>query len=464
MGRAQNRLASAISAALVRASIGADSSILLGLSGGADSVALLDVLLELRSELGFTLAAAHLNHQIRAAEAERDEAFVRELCRRLDVSLIVQRADGLDLAAGNLEERARDARHAFLERAAYTCGANYIALAHHADDQAETVLMRLLRGAGVAGLAAMAERGPGRIIRPMLAVPRGEILNYVGERRLEFVEDSSNASLSILRNRIRHELLPMLERDYVPGISRRLTELGGEMRALDDLAATLAERELESLTLAPGMIDAARLAEVPEALINPVLRGFIARTAANLRRFDRVHIDMLRRLALEGGPSAAIELPGGWRAERDYQALKLARRIARPTGRYTIALALDGDTRIDIARLMISASQKPADSVATPTSLREAVFDAEQVVRGGLIARSFRDGDRIAPLGIEGHRKLKEVYIDRKMPRAKRAAWPIVMLGGEIAWVPGVVRARVALVTRATESVIRLEAREMLEN
>jgi tRNA(Ile)-lysidine synthase len=464
MGRAQNRLASAISAALVRASIGADSSILLGLSGGADSVALLDVLLELRSELGFTLAAAHLNHQIRAAEAERDEAFVRELCRRLHVSLIVQRADGLDLAAGNLEERARDARHAFLERAAYTCGANYIALAHHADDQAETVLMRLLRGAGVAGLAAMAERGPGRIIRPMLAVPRGEILNYVGERRLEFVEDSSNASLSILRNRIRHELLPMLERDYVPGISRRLTELGGEMRALDDLATTLAERELESLTLAPGMIDAARLAEVPEALINPLLRGFIARTAANLRRFDRVHIDMLRRLALEGGPSAAIELPGGWRAERDYQALKLARRIARPTGRYTIALALDGDTRIDIARLMISASQKPADSVAIPTSLREAVFDAEQVVRGGLIARSFRDGDRIAPLGIEGHRKLKEVYIDRKIPRAKRTAWPIVMLGGEIAWVPGVVRARVGLVTRATESVIRLEAREMLEN
>jgi tRNA(Ile)-lysidine synthase len=464
MARRDHNLGSMVSAALERAGVGADSSILLGLSGGADSVALLHVLLELLSRFGFKLAAAHLNHQIRGAEAGRDEAFVRELCRRLDVELIVEHADSLDVAAGDLEERAREARNAFLERAADARGSNLIALAHHADDQAETVLMRMLRGAGVAGLGAMAERGPGRIIRPMLQVSHEEILDYVRERRLEFVEDSSNASRSILRNRIRHELIPMLESEYAPGLARRLAELGGEMQTLDAFVATLAARELDRLMLAPGVLDASRLSTVPEALRNPLLRQFIARTASSLRRFDRSHIDALRYLALEAAPSATLDLPGGWRAEREYQALKLGRRTSRRMDVYRIPLSLDGDTRIDAADLVISASRKVADSVAMPASLHEAVFDAAAVGTGGLVARNFRIGDRIAPLGFEGHRKVKEVYIDRKIPRAKRSGWPIVMLGDEIAWIPGVARARVGLVKRATESVIRLEAREMLEN
>jgi tRNA(Ile)-lysidine synthase len=460
----ENRLVKAVSAALARAGIRPDSSILLGLSGGADSVALLHVLLEFQSQDGFKLAAAHLNHRIRAAEADRDEAFVRELCRRLDIELIVEHATTLDLTAGNLEERARDVRRDFLDRAADARGANFIALAHHADDQAETVLMRMLRGAGVSGLAAMAASGPGRILRPMLQVTREEIQDYIRDLQLEFVEDSSNASRSILRNRIRHELLPMLEREYAPGVSGRLAELGDEMRALDDLVETLAVRELDALMLAPGMLDASRLASVPEALRNPVLRRFIAMTTGSLRRIERAHIDALLRLALEGGPSAVLDLPGGWRGECEYSVLKLVRRSLRRSDVYAIPLVLDGDTRIDAAGLVISASRKPADSVAMPDSLREAVFDKAAIGSGGLVARSFRAGDRIAPLGFEGHRKVKEVYIDRKMPRAKRAAWPIVMLGDEVAWIPGVARARVALITPGTESVIRLEAREMLAN
>jgi tRNA(Ile)-lysidine synthase len=460
----QNRLVETASAALERAGVGADSSILLGLSGGADSIALLHLLLELQPKFGFSFAAAHLNHRIRAAEADRDEAFVRALGDRLNVQLIVEHAEGLEVMAGNLEECAREVRLAFLERAADARGANFIALAHHADDQAETVLMRMLRGAGVAGLAAMAERGPGRIIRPMLSMPRYEIVNYVRERRLEFVEDSSNASRSMLRNRVRHELIPMLEREYAPGISRRLGELGGEMRSLDGLVSQLAEQELKRLTLAPGVIAASRLAGIPETLADRVIRAFIARTMGSLRRFDRAHIEACRRLALEGGPSAVIDLPGGWRAEREYSALKLVRRSSRPRDAYSIPIVLSGDTRIDAASLVISASRKPADFAAMPASLHEAVFDSAALGSGALVARSFRHGDRVAPIGIEGHRKVKEVYIDRKIPRAKRAAWPIVMLGDEIAWVPGVARARVGLVTRASESVIRLEAREMLEN
>ena len=211
---AEKKLIHAIEAALSRTGVSRGSSILVGFSGGADSIALTCALLDLRERLGFRLVAAHLNHRIRGAESDRDAEFVRSMCARLGIELIIERADGLDASISNLEERARDARREFLLRIADRVQADFVALGHHRDDQAETVLMRLMRGAGAAGMAAMAERGPGRLIRPMLSISRAEIREYLDARAIPFVEDSSNSSRDILRNRIRAELLPTLERDY----------------------------------------------------------------------------------------------------------------------------------------------------------------------------------------------------------------------------------------------------------
>src|SRR6266446_2367323 len=198
-------------------------SILIALSGGPDSVALLHVLRELAPRFGLRLAAAHLNHRLRGAESDRDETFVRDLCSTLGVELAVEQSSGLDLAAPNLEERAREARYAFLAGAGAQLGASHIATAHHADDQAETVMLRLLRGAGAAGLGAMAETmtlAPTgvTILRPMLRVGRHEILRYLDSIGARFVSDSSNAHQGFLRNRVRMDLLPKLERDYAPGL------------------------------------------------------------------------------------------------------------------------------------------------------------------------------------------------------------------------------------------------------
>ena len=143
------------------------------------------------------------------------------------------------LRFANLEERAREVRREFLIRAAERVGADFVALGHHRDDQAETVLMRLMRGAGAAGMAAMAERGPGKLIRPMLSISRAEIREYLNARAIAFVEDSSNSSRDILRNRIRAELMPMLERDYAPGLGARLVEVADEMRSLDELVSAM---------------------------------------------------------------------------------------------------------------------------------------------------------------------------------------------------------------------------------
>jgi tRNA(Ile)-lysidine synthase len=457
----RHRIVSAVAAALERVGVSGGSTVMVALSGGADSVALLHVLLELQPYRCFNVAAAHLNHRIRGVEADRDEAFVCELCERLGVALICERAEGLTASTRNLEERARELRFAFFECAAETAGADFVALAHHRDDQAETVLMRLLRGAGAAGLAAMAESGPGRFIRPMLGVSRSEIHSFIDAGQIAFVEDSSNSSRTILRNRIRNELLPMLECDYAPGIADRLAQLGGEMRELDSLVSTLATRELDAMMAASDTLDVSRFSRLNPALQLGAARAFIARTTGSLRRVSRAHIEGIRRLAIAEGPSAAIDLPGGWRARREYELLKLERGGGRsiPATDVPIRLSLEGDTRLDDAGFIFSSLIGSDDAAAMPASLFEAVFDAAEVTTHGLVARRFRPGDRIAPLGIQGHRKVKDVFIDYKLPRERRVTWPLLTLGEQIVWIPGMVRARAALVAPSTEIVVRVNAK-----
>ena len=224
------------------------------------------------------------------------------MCARSGIDLIVERTTGLSADTPNLEECARDARHAFLNAVAERIGADYIALAHQADDQAETVMMRLLRGTGAAGLAAMAQRGPGRIIRPMLDVTRDEVMAYLESIGEKFVNDSSNQSSAILRNRVRAELMPMLERNYAPGLRGRLVQLAAEMRALDDFIGTAARRELEVSASGDGL-DLARFAALHPALQAELIRQYIKNASGSLRRIERAHIDAVRNLCSRVHPT-----------------------------------------------------------------------------------------------------------------------------------------------------------------
>ncbi|MGC1190838.1 MAG: tRNA lysidine(34) synthetase TilS [Candidatus Binatus sp.] len=456
---AEKKIVGAIEAALLRVGVRPGSSLLIGLSGGADSVALTAVLVELRERLRLRITAAHLNHRIRAAESDRDEAFVRAMCARLGIELIVERADGLATVA-NLEERARDARREFLLRVADQVQADFVALGHHRDDQAETVLMRLMRGAGAPGMAAMAERGPGRLIRPMLAVSRAEIREYLDARAIPFVEDSSNASRDILRNRIRADLLPMLEREYAPGFSGRLVELAGEMRALDDLVTAIAARELDAMRIGGDALDVSGFSAQNRAVRAVVIRVFLAERMGSLRKISRAHVESVLHLMLDGGPSDSIDLPGGWRAAREYNLLRLLDARARKaiSADFSVPIALDGITIVEAAGFKFEASTIPAADATMPDTLSVAMFDAAKIADAGLVARSFRKGDRIHPVGMHGTRKVHDVFVDRKLPRASRERFPVVTLGDAIAWLPGLARADCALVTNATETVLRVEA------
>ncbi len=478
MGRdAEKTVVGAIEAALARAGVRRDASILVGLSGGADSVALTCALLELRESLGLRIAAAHLNHRIRGDESDRDEAFVRAMCARLGVELIVERAEGLDpsISGANLEERAREVRRDFLGRVADRLGAGLVAIGHHRDDQAETVLMRLMRGAGAAGMAAMAERGPGRLIRPMLSISRADIRGYLDARAIPFVEDSTNLSRDILRNRIRAELLPMLEREYAPGFGGRLVEIAAEMRSLDDLVAAIAARELDAMRRRGGALDVSAFSAVNRAVQAVAIRLFLSERIGSLRKISRAHIEALRQLMLEGGPSDSIDLPGGWRAEREYNLIRLVHsRAERKAGAtvgaaagFSVAIAPDGITVVEAAGFKFEASMKSATVAAADASMPDssyslvAIFDAAKIADAGLVARNFMKGDRMHPMGMRGTRKVHDVFVDRKLPRARRERFPVVTVGGEIAWLPGLARADCALVTRTTETILRVEASEI---
>ena len=433
--------------------------ILVAVSGGADSVALLHALLAMRRKFHFELAAAHLNHGLRAAESDRDEAFVRALCASTGIVLTVECAQGLQKARSNLEARARAARHAFLRATAERIGADYIAVGHQADDQAETVMLRLLRGAGVTGLGAMAESGAGNIIRPLLPVRRSAILAYLHAIGAAFVEDSTNASLKHDRNRVRHRLIPLLEREYAPGLTGRLVELAAEMRRVDDLLGTLAQDCVPEYFNQDGSLDVHRWRRLHPAVGATLMRRYVAEVAGNLWGFERSHIEGLCALARSGPPNGRIVLPYGWLGRRRYGKLLLLRsdehKDVAPT--FEVALAVEGVTVVEAARTIFQSARLPRALAPMPHDTTEAVFDARSL-DAGLIARNFNPGDRITPLGVAGSRKVKDVFIEHKIPSDQRRRFPVVWLAGRVAWLPGLVRSNLALVTGQTTEIVRLTA------
>ncbi len=459
-GRALARVVDAVAAALARVPVRKDELILLGLSGGADSVALTHALRTVAHSLGFRLTAAHLNHRLRGTESDRDERFVRDMCCRLELELVVERANGLGLDTPNLEERARELRHSFLNGTADRLGASHIALAHHADDQAETVLMRLLRGAGMAGLGAMAEAGPGRLLRPLLGVSRAALLAYLEAISARFVTDSTNLSTMPLRNRVRNELLPILEREYAPGLRDRLAELSSEFRSVHDFLTSLARDELKARLEIGGALEIGGFEKLHPALAAMLIREFVHDRIGNLRRIERADVEAMRRLCVAGPPNGAFKLPGGWQMRREYQRVVVEHPRRRAPSAFAIELARDGETLVADACFAFRASTFEArPGIAMPARLCGALFDADRLDQR-LVVRNFVRGDRIRPLGMEGERKLTDVFIDKKLPRERRANWPLVVSGDEIIWIPALVRSGAALVTPATRTILRVKAKE----
>ena len=441
------------------------------LSGGADSVALLVVLRELAAEEGFALAgAAHLNHRLRGDGADADEAFCRGLAQELGVPFFSERVDIASLASAarlSIEHAAHAERHRFFERAAAALEASVVAVGHTKDDQAETFLLRLVRGAGPRGLGGMHPRS-GLVVRPLLDTSRADVRAFLNERGVRFCEDPTNADVAIPRNRIRHELLPLLERRFSPAIidvlDREAAIARDDAEFLDGVAAEAAQR---LVTLAPGRaeISIEALLSQPPAIARRVLRlAQQAATGGEFVGFEAAETVLAFAVSNKKGP---LDLPGH-RVGRRGSLLVLTKRVGRAgeSGHrdYSYTLEVPGAVEVPEASCAISAevgtlpANRAAEAGAGMSKDGDAAVIEAQVVRGPLAVRNRRPGDRLRPLGLNGRKKLQDLFVDKKVDRVERDAIPVVVdADGRIIWVPGHALAEEFRVTERTEAVVILK-------
>lgn len=425
-------------------------------SGGADSVALLRVLLELRGPLGAVLSVAHFNHKIRGAEADVDEQFVKNLAQQFELEFHSGSGEAPAYAREHrmsLETAARELRHNWFAKLVSDGRADKIATAHTQDDQAETVLMRILRGAGTRGLAAISpwqrQRG---LIRPLLTVTRQEVEAYLQGLKQPWREDSSNKDLRHARNQVRHELLPLLQRNYNPAIRQQLADLAEVARGeeeywqeqLTGLMARLvrsgkpsrsgrSNRQQETLAL-----DLAALQALPVAVQRRLLRGIGERFGVAL---EFKHVQELLLFARQGQTAKTLELPGGLVANRSLRELQVSHGAGvLAAAEYRYLLQVPGQVVVTELGTTIRAQVLTLSGDAELSRYNFGLLD-RALLAPELTIRNWRAGDRFFPAHTRSPKKVKELLqpgrLGQEVSPAERKSWPVIESAGEIVWMRG---------------------------
>ena len=476
--------------------------VVVGVSGGADSVCLLHVLAKWRKGLGINLHIAHLNHQLRGVESEADAKYVSHLAGSLGIPVTIDRQDVAAYRLGrnfSIEEAARELRYAFLARVAGEVGANRIAVGHTRDDQVETILMHILRGTGITGLCGLAPCSPmaydsqgmsvraedlsvgtGQrsnllVIRPLLDITREETASYCQEHQLDPRIDSSNVSLSFFRNRIRLQLLPQL-RQYNPSVDQallRLANIAKEGSAFIEQQASGLWDEVAKQENNAIYLDRKQIASLPIALQRQLLRTTVTRLAGDTRDIEASHIEAARSL-LNKPVGKRISLPHGIICQGGYDEIVIASEAWQsqlpscpfPPLPGEFHLKVPGKTVFPGWKVMASIVRERMASLSLPNTLSTS----EGTYRSNLVAdfdlhktgtelfvRQRRSGDRFQPLGMDMPKKLQEFMVDAKIPRSWREHIPIVCSPQQIIWVVGWRIDDRGKVTEASKEILHLE-------
>jgi tRNA(Ile)-lysidine synthase len=438
-----------------------DTRVLAAVSGGSDSVALACALRELDAARELQVVGlVHFNHQLRESAA-RDEAFVAALGDRLGWPVRTGRADVRARARRerrSVEDAAHAERYAFFESARRAAQADVVALGHTRDDQAETFLLRLLRGAGSRGLAGMHPR-TGAAVRPLIGCRRAELRAYLDEVGAAFVEDESNLDRAIPRNRVRAELLPLLSR-FNPAIVDLLADQADlareEWRCLDAAARELLDRTLLVREEAREL-DVSRFGAAPIAVQRLALWQALSEGAGG-RPVGFAHVEAAR--ALLDRPGGALDAPGQ-RLERIDARLVLRSGPAGEANLFRYPLSIPGEVRLAEAGLLVSAELGAASMARPPAAGRVGVVRRD-LCPGPLTVRNRRPGDRFQPIGLGGRKKLQDLFVDRKVPRTARDGVPIVVDEADrIVWVAGHGIDAAFRVTDASQAVLILQVRDL---
>lgn len=459
-------------------------------SGGADSVALLRILERIHADLGISLAVVHFDHQLRGAESDRDAQFVSALAGSLGLDFVLHREDVAAAAkrrGWNIEDAARTLRYAFFERVIDEGRATRIAVAHTADDQAETVVSHLIRGTGPAGLGGIypvAGSAPGTIVRPLLSFRRSALRSYLQGLGQTWCEDSSNADLDRMRARIRAQLLPVLERDFTPRIVDHLCELARLSREEEVFWSALVEERYHCLVQSEfqsksqshdqalsvsvtGLLDPlgrsnsasvtrernghAQCDAVSRPLTERLIRRLYEGVRGDRRGLGADHVEQVIRLATRSTSGRRIELPGEVVVERTFNEILFSRRagttnrardretISQPNAyQYTVVLPSAGSASVSVPELGSRFHLKLIDwaELQRETRRDNQTFDADSL-RAPLILRNWRPGDAYTPYGRRQPRKLKQMLLAARVPVQERREWPVLESAGFVVWARG---------------------------
>src|SRR6185437_2045664 len=439
----------------------------LAVSGGADSVALLRLFEELRSDLGITFCVLHFNHQLRGTDSDADEIFVKSLAGARGLECLTETADVAAIAkqrGWNLEDAARRLRYEFFETIISRGVANHVATAHTSDDQAETVLTRMIRGTGLAGLSS-SHPVRGKIIRPLIEIPRADLRSFLAERKQEWREDATNRDTQRLRARVRHRLLPELEANFSSSITDRLCDLASLAHDDEDFCSAFVEQchqRFISRTPRGFSIDVDELlfpiVDLPcqkgaesnpcHALTQRLVRRLFADAAQTEGQLTRKHVEQVILLAEHGSSGRKLELPGGVTVEREFDRLIFCQsdRMTRLTSdktssrsvvsyQYEVTLPESGSAAISIPELGRSFRLKMID---WPTAQRDTrhegvVLDAERLA-APLVLRNWSPGDAYRPTGRRQTHKLARMFARGRVGFTERALWPVLTSAGRVAW------------------------------
>jgi tRNA(Ile)-lysidine synthase len=442
------------------------SVILAGLSGGPDSTALLLLLAQSQEQLRCRVEAAYFDHRIRSLpEREAELDAVRHTARLLDVPLHIGAASVPALAGKqkrSLEDQARVERYGFFAETAASRSAKFVATGHTANDQVETILLHLIRGAGLRGLAGIKPRsswpfgsGP-TLIRPLLGLVHGEAEAYCRTRGVEFFHDSENDSLKYLRNRIRSELLPVLK-SMNSGVEDALLRLGQAAAETEELLQSLVRQSVAVKREDGVVIPMAALQAMPPALQAEVISSAFEQAAGSRQGLEQTHIEALRLL----GTGSTLDLPRGILcqcADGELRLLKHEERRRGPADRpFEFALDVPGLVRrggYEIRSRLVAKGE-----VCCPTASRAVLAFSELKVP--LVVRSWRPGDRVRPVGMIGRKKLQDLFVDAKVPHDRRRRIPLLVVGDEVLWVPGLTADLRAAVHDQSIERIAVEARSL---
>ena len=442
--------------------------IAVAVSGGPDSVCLLDILYQLRDDLGIELMVVHFNHGLRPAEDEKETMFVESVASSLNLFFETGEANAsIRNGKGSLEEKARHARYLFFDEVKKGFSAQKIAVGHNLNDQAETVLMRLLRGSGSAGLAGIRPYRDDGVIRPLIEITRDEIASYLKVKKLGYMTDASNFNTHHLRNRIRIELLPLLK-EYQPRIVEILGQTAEIMRGDDRCMEAVADKWVEDNTETRGEtelhIPVPSLIKLPEAMRNRVIRLVLRMTGGTLRAVSLRHIKAITRIAMGDRAQSEVNLPDGITVKKVYDKMVFTLREEISPGRFYYSLNRPGSFHMEGLRCTLSVEE--IDREVLPEDLKGSPWiiflDADQISYP-LTIRTFQAGDKFIPFGMSGHKKLKDFFIDLKIPSKDRTHIPILTCKDIPIWVCGLRLDDRFKVTPVTRRVLKVTMNKWTE-